>query len=855
MANLMRTQIELHKQIDKTLKNFKKTPKTRLTETYAQVKLEILEDLWNTFTQNHRTLMMTTDINIQESDYVKNEIYDLTEDIYTTAKCEMKDILKTFCAPNPTLDASQSTSSPLKSPTAMAPEFKLPHINIPVFSGRYSEWIPFHDLYVSLIHRNSALMNVQKLHYLKSSLSGEAASLLKHIPISDANYDDAWATLQKRYNNKRFIVTSILKRLLAQRSLSTESAGSIKNLLDTTNECLNALNNIGVYTLSWDAIIVHITVSKLDAESIRLWEQQINREDDGTSLPTFKQLCGYLESRFRTLEMLESSKTTSKVNTRQNTFHTTFKTTCKFCQGNHFIYQCKEFAHLTYTDRKRFVEQNRLCYNCLIPFHTVDKCKQKTTCRRCGKKHHSLIHPEGNTLDHLSSDAGESSHIRESRQPEVAATPVNHNVATHHADQEMTKNVLLATALVKIQSSNGTTYYLRALIDPGSEGSFITESAAQFLGLKKTTVRCTINGLGEDGKASLTSNSMVTFIAQSRYDQSFNISVQAFVLKSITRSQPAQRIYKQNWPHLHNLDLADPHFDTPGKIDILLSAEVYSEILKEGLSKGPRGTIIAQNTYLGWILLGRLHNKETIQSYKVTTSMHLTIEDNILQRFWEIESDSFRENVLTEEESRCEQIYEKTCTRDKDGRYIVSLPFREIDPPCQYGSSRDVAKERLLQLEKRFVKNPDFMLQYSNVLKDYLNLDFMEEIVDEHERQKPTAVYIPHHAVVNPKKTTVRVVMDASCKYKNGASLNDSLMVGPRLQPDLRHIILRWRRHKICLVADITKMYLQIKVDHTSSDYQRLLWRNNPAEEIKDFRMNRVTFGTASAPYLATKTL
>ncbi|XP_059047800.1 uncharacterized protein LOC131843203 [Achroia grisella] len=205
MANLIKTQMELHKQLDKALKNFKKTPKARLTETYAQVKLELLEDLWNNFKQNHQILMITTEINIHESDYIKNEIYDLTEDIFTAAKCEMKEILKTFCSPNPTSDSNQTTLSQSKAPTAMTPELKLPHINIPVFTGKYSEWIPFHDLFVSLIHRNSALMDVQKLHYLKSSLSGEAATLLKHIPISEANYEDAWVILQKRYNNKRFI--------------------------------------------------------------------------------------------------------------------------------------------------------------------------------------------------------------------------------------------------------------------------------------------------------------------------------------------------------------------------------------------------------------------------------------------------------------------------------------------------------------------------------------------------------------------------------------------------------------------------------------------------------------------------
>lgn len=119
------------------------------------------------------------------------------------------------------------------------------------------------------------------------------------------------------------------------------------------------------------------------------------------------------------------------------------------------------------------------------------------------------------------------------------------------------------------------------------------------------------------------------------------------------------------------------------------------------------------------------------------------------------------------------------------------------------------------------------------------------------------AVYLPHHAVVREDKSTtkVRVVFDASCKYANNASLNDSLMVGPKLQPDLRHIIMRWRCYPICISADLVKMYRQVKVEQDDTNFQRLVWRNNEEDEIEDYKLVRVTFGTAAAPYLAVKTL
>ena len=59
----------------------------------------------------------------------------------------------------------------------------------------------------------------------------------------------------------------------------------------------------------------------------------------------------------------------------------------------------------------------------------------------------------------------------------------------------------------------------------------------------------------------------------------------------------------------------------------------------------------------------------------------------------------------------------------------------------------------------------------------------MEEITTE----KVAKCYLPHQAVIrNPSTTTkLRVVFDAAAKTSNGRSLNDIMMVGPRLQKDI----------------------------------------------------------------------
>lgn len=80
-------------------------------------------------------------------------------------------------------------------------------------------------------------------------------------------------------------------------------------------------------------------------------------------------------------------------------------------------------------------------------------------------------------------------------------------------------------------------------------------------------------------------------------------------------------------------------------------------------------------------------------------------------------------------------------------------------------------------------------------------------------------------------------------------------MVGPTVQSDLLSIMLRFRLHKIVMIADITKMYRQVKVDRSDVHLQRILWRSSPKEDIKSYELTTVTYGTASAPYLATRCL
>ncbi|KAJ0176435.1 hypothetical protein K1T71_007614 [Dendrolimus kikuchii] len=277
------------------------------------------------------------------------------------------------------------------------------------------------------------------------------------------------------------------------------------------------------------------------------------------------------------------------------------------------------------------------------------------------------------------------------------------------------------------------------------------------------------------------------------YNPHFVLSVKAHVQKKLTSVLPCNEINFPLWGELKQYNLADPTWKTPGKIDILLSSSVYSKVLKQGLCRG-------------WILSGEVTEKEE----HIESCNYLTVEadhNDLIKKFWELEETWVPKKHFTKEEQECEAFFKQTTQRDSEGRYIVRLPFKTATPQCLIN--------------------------------------------------KGHVVYLPHHAVIREDKTTskVRVVFDASTLGRNGVSLNSELMVGPNLQADLRHIIMRWRLHPICIISDIVKMYRQVLISTEDTDYQRILWRQDSKDEIQHLRLLRLTFGTASAPFLAIRTL
>ena len=130
--------------------------------------------------------------------------------------------------------------------------------------------------------------------------------------------------------------------------------------------------------------------------------------------------------------------------------------------------------------------------------------------------------------------------------------------------------ILLATALTKQYDSNGSVFLAKALIDQCSQSSFISESCCQRWGLKRSSSKVQINGVGDS--STIASEGLVEFRFLSNFDTAETFSVKALFLLQVSGYHVKDCSNKNVWNHSIDLKLVDPHYLDIKKVDVLLGS-------------------------------------------------------------------------------------------------------------------------------------------------------------------------------------------------------------------------------------------------------------------------------------------
>ena len=158
-----------------------------------------------------------------------------------------------------------------------------------------------------------------------------------------------------------------------------------------------------------------------------------------------------------------------------------------------------------------------------------------------------------------------------------------------------------------------------------------------------------------------------------------------------------------------------------------------------------------------------------------------------------------------------------------DERYELALPWKENHPKLRDNYKQAV--KRLVNTENQLKRNDERAAAYSEAINQYIQDGYAEEVIDDSSEVEKNVRYLAHHAIFceDNSSTKTRIVFDASAHDTDEASLNDCVLPGPALQPNLVSVLLRFRSHPIGIMADVKKTFLQIKLASEDQDVHRYL--------------------------------
>lgn len=787
---------------------------------------------------------------------------------------------------------------------------KLPPIQLQKFSGIPSEFPVFFENFQSLIHNNQTLSDVQKVQYLTGCLTGKALLVCAGIPPTGENYEIIWNSLLERYQDTRVQAAQLVDSLI-----NCKPNQQLEAFVDQFCSAEAALRRLKIDDLS-DFMITHIALSKLNKETVSLFEQNHKH----IKIPTFADLNKFLKEQIKILTLRSPSSSSyqpsTAASTKNNTKSNQYKSknqsqvytstvnnnnlvsqnsqrNCVVCktQISHPLYKCEYFLNLDPKTKLDIINQYGFCRNCL-GFHRTTFCKSSKKCFRCFRLHHSSIcdsfpqsrfepgtsrsqstsqplnHRDTNSQNSTQPLVAQSQPLLTNAMPPNRPTHSNSGAQTTQTLNKPNDLALSVTTMSARSDVNDTTvllptasvcvydkniqHYIRIFLDSGSMSNFVSKECCQRLNLKIQFAPSTIKGIGQTESNSL---GFVTFKIHSRFDPRCSYTVHARVIDTITDFLPNSRIDISQLSHLSSLPMADANYHTPGPIDCLIGNELFPILLGSHKVTSSHSSVVAIQSSLGYLLMGKANCDNSFT--------HSTHTDKTF--LCSVDSPSLEE--ITQRFWSLENVPDKphlspddeACERifqdtySRDATGRYTVHLPFKEDPSQLGDSFTVAKRRLLQLEKKLDSNPTLRNDYNSTIQSYIDKGYLTKV--ENPSREINCYHIPHRAIYRPEKTTskTRIVLNASNKSSSGKSLNDLLYIGPNLQNNIFELLINLRLFSTVLTADVEKHYFQINLTPEHHAFQRILFRFDSEQPIDTYNFPVVSFGVSSSPYLAMR--
>ena len=575
---------------------------------------------------------------------------------------------------------------------------------------------------------------------------------------------------------------------------------------------------------------------------------------------------------------------------------------CSLCKKLHNLEDCQIYGSKDLEGKRATIAELHLCFKCLTPTtpkHFARICKNRLACNTCGKLHPTSLHdpnfssrfkggPSNEISSHTTRMETEVTEERSKLENDFgsqSAQRISSNSVQHKGNIESNISLCILPVYISHVDHPEKEIKMYAMIDNDCTSCFVINEVMEALApdeIRKAHITVeTINCTSELQTIALNGLTVRPCTEYSNHHSSENILLPTsygFEGLPLNKNEVPTPENLKRWQYLSKMFPEMSRFDENISLGIMIGGSCPKALEPLEVIGCQDNGPYAYRTRLGWCTVGPLcKSGDTIDGafscHKVKASQlsiqipsqdivtgklshhHFTEpttikESSINHALTEMYNLEFNEvngdlEGLSNEDDRFLHMMQDE-VRMVDGHYELPLPFKEWNVVMP--NNRSQAEKRLKSIQRKMERSEEFKGHYVEFMENLIQKGYAKQCNSEPEAEGKVW-YLPHHGVYHPTKGKLRVVFDCGAKHR-GVSLNEKLLQGPDLTNSLIGVLLRFRKHRIAMMADIEAMFYQVKVPPSQRSFLRFLWwrDGNFDNEPDIFEMTVHIFGALSSP-------
>ncbi|XP_073449004.1 uncharacterized protein [Aquarana catesbeiana] len=557
---------------------------------------------------------------------------------------------------------------------------------------------------------------------------------------------------------------------------------------------------------------------------------------------------------------------------------------CPLHNKPHPLRKCRSFRCKTIEERKSYLKDKRICFRCCgSTQHVAKDCMKTIRCKECNNDNHlSALHP-GPAPWKTENLVTQEDHGGEQNE---SALPAITSKCTEICTNTFSSRSCSKICLVKVYPAGLREKAIRmyAVLDEQSNRSLARTEFFDLFGDRGSPTPYTLKTCsGVVETSGRRANNYIIESLDGKTQLTLPTLIECDMIPDDRSEIPTPEIACY-YPHLMQISDKIPVLDPGAAIILLLGRDILRVHKVREQYNGPHNAPFAQHLDLGWVIIGDVcldgaHKPAKVNVYKTNMLQNgrtsclspcinrIQIKERLVNPIQQQKVQSYMEAKTSSEDTDelgC-KVFERTRDDDKpapsvedslfleimdrevfideSNSWVAPLPFRS--PRRHLPNNKGQAVKRLTSLRRTLDRKTD--------MKEHFH-DFMQKIFDSGQaeiapplEEKQECWYLPIFGVYHPQKPgQIRVVFDSSAKYE-GLSLNDVLLSGPDLNNTLLGVLIRFRKERVAVTADVQQMFYCFLVRKDHRDYLRFLWYEN-----NDFNKDvKHVFGNSPSPAVA----